>query len=510
MNRLATSLALAAGLAAAAVSATDGDQTLETAAVADAFVRSMAPDENYGGAGALSVSGSAALNVNGEQMGTLDTFIRFDLTDLVQQLDLLFGSHEWTIESVELTVEEQGAPNNPIFNRGVGRFEVRWTAADAWQEGTGNPRVPTTDGVVYNDEPSLLDDQTDVPVGVFANAGADGERVFALTPAGAFVDDIKAGGGVSLFLTAVDETVGFTFLARDNSGGVYAPRLAVTASPPPTGPFPPGAEPLGSVTETSIEAHWNPGGNPEGTEYLAECYTGPDFSGERIAESGWSGSFSHEFTGLAVNAQYSFRVQARQGVEVSEWTELTSGGVYTLAAEPDTVVVDLQVRLDSHLNPNGPAPHSIAVVEVGLNGNPEGTEMALKLDTGGWLRFAAVAGREDLLPDGAEPTWRPASEWAGKRLRGLLAGAEQGVSAQARNGDGEPTALVGIGAFVTSQPGDVNRNGLATALDYALVKADLLRGGSLGAPQAWPCDADDTGDLTTNDLTTVWDRMLGP
>jgi len=504
MHRLGALLVLALTTAAA------GQQTLDTAATADAFVRSMAPTENYGVAGALSVSGSAALNVNGEQTGTLDTLIRFDLTDLVQQLDLLFGSHEWTIESIELTLEEQGAPNNPIFNRGVGRFEVRWIAADAWLEGTGTPRVPTTDGVVYNDEPSLLDGQTDVPVGVFANAGADGERVFALAPAGAFVDDIQAGGAVSLFLAAVDETVGFTFLARDNSGGAYAPRLAVTASPPPTGPSPPGAEPLGSVTETSIEAHWNTGGNPDGTEYLAECFLGPDFSGQKVAESGWSESFSHEFTGLGVNTQYSFRVRARQGAELSDWTELTSGGVYTLAVEPGTLVVDLQIRLDSHLNPNGPAPHSIALVEVGLNGNPEGTEMALKLDTGGWLRFAAVAGREDLLPDAAEPTWRPASDWAGKRLRGLLAGAEQGVSAQARNGDGEPTALIGIGAFDTSQPGDVNRNGLATALDYALVKADLLRGGCLGAPQAWPCDADDTGDLTTNDLTTVRDRMHGP
>ena len=506
MHRLGAFLVLAVTTAAA------GQQTLDTAATADAIVRSVAPTENYGAAGALSVSGSAALNINGEQMGTLDTFIRFDLTDLVQQLDLLFGSHEWTIESIELTVEEQGAPNNPIFNRGVGRFEVRWIAADAWQEGTGNPRVPTTDGVVYNDEPSLLDDQADVLVGVFANSGADGERVLALTPAGALVDDIKAGGAVSLFLTAVDETVGFTFLARDNSGGAYAPRLAVTASPPPTGPFPPGAEPLGSVTETSIEAHWNSGGNPEGTEYLAECFLGPDFSGQKVAESGWSESFSHEFTGLGVNTRHSVRVRARQGAELSEWTELTSGGVYTLAVEPGVLTVGLQVLDGDRLNLNGPASHSLGLVELGLGGNPSGTEMAVKLGQGSntWLRLVDVGGRVDVFADASGPDWRPATDWAGKRLRGLAAGFELHVYAQARNGDGEPTALREVAIVTTNAEGDVNRTGIASALDYALVKAHILRGGAIGSTQAWACDADDSGALDDTDLSVVKDEVMNP
>ncbi len=506
MHRFGSVLVLALTTAAA------GQQTLDTAATADAFVRSLAPSENYGTAGALSVSGSEALNVNGEQMGTLDTFIRFDLTDLVQQLDLLFGSHEWTIESVELTVEEQGAPNNPIFNRGVGRFEVRWIAANAWQEGTGSPLVPTTDGVVYNDEPSLLDDQTDMPVGVFANAGADGERVFALTRAGALVDDIKAGGAVSLFLAAVDATVGFTFLARDNSGGLYAPTLTVTAAPPPVGPPPPGAEPLGTLTETSIEARWNDGGNPPGTEYRAKCHAGPDFTGQPLATSPWAEAFSHTFAGLDVNAQYSIRVQARQGTELSEWTELTAGGVYTLAAEPGALAVQLEPHDGTRLRLDGPAPHSVTVESLGLGGNPTGTEMAVKSGDGpgGWLRFAETAGRIDLIPDAADPDWHRAGDWAGKRLRGLPAAAQVRLDAQARNGDLEPTRLREVALFTTNTAGDADRSGRATALDFAHVKHNLLRTGSLGTTRAWPCDADDSGALGAGDLAETRTHALTP
>ena len=43
---------------------------------ADAFVRSAAPASNYGGAGALSVSGSAATNALGDPQDDVATFMR--------------------------------------------------------------------------------------------------------------------------------------------------------------------------------------------------------------------------------------------------------------------------------------------------------------------------------------------------------------------------------------------------------------------------------------------------
>src|SRR6266404_6190827 len=46
--------------------------------VADTFVHSMDPTNNYGGAGALAISGSIATNATVQQAGLLDSFLRFD------------------------------------------------------------------------------------------------------------------------------------------------------------------------------------------------------------------------------------------------------------------------------------------------------------------------------------------------------------------------------------------------------------------------------------------------
>lgn len=196
---------------------------------ADAFVRSMAPGENYGAAGGLAVSGSSAVNGQGQQMGLLDSFIRFDTSSLVSTLDTYFGTHDWYITKAVLTLTEQGQPNNPIFNRGVSLFEVRWIASDAWGEGTGTPQKPTTDGVVYNDEPSILNPLVDASLGLFANQGANGPVTSQLSLAPSFAEDIRSGGLVSLFLTAGSDSIGFTFNALKVAP---APQLVITAEVP--------------------------------------------------------------------------------------------------------------------------------------------------------------------------------------------------------------------------------------------------------------------------------------
>src|SRR6185437_12339713 len=122
----------------------------------DAFVRSNAPAANYGGAGAVTVSGSTATNASGTVNGVADTFIRFNTSALVTSLNSTFGPNNWIINGVILRVVEMGAPNNNIFTRGKGIFEIRWTSNDSWTEGTGMPMTPTTDGIAYNDEPPLL------------------------------------------------------------------------------------------------------------------------------------------------------------------------------------------------------------------------------------------------------------------------------------------------------------------------------------------------------------------
>ena len=204
---------------------------------ADTFVRSFDPAGNYGKGGGLSVSGAAAVSGAGEQMGVLDTFLRFDLAQFVADADARFGGQPWTVFEATLTLAEQAAPTHPFFNRGVGAFEVRWIAADGWREGTGNPNQPKTDGIAYQDELSVLDLGTDLSLGQFRNAGEDAELTFKLLLPDLVVADVLSGGDVSLFLTAADPTVGFTFNSRDIKAPRQPPRLTLTANIPEPASF---------------------------------------------------------------------------------------------------------------------------------------------------------------------------------------------------------------------------------------------------------------------------------
>ncbi|HUJ10843.1 MAG TPA: hypothetical protein VL171_12520 [Verrucomicrobiae bacterium] len=202
--------------------------------VADAFVRSLAPTSNYGGAGALSVSGTIATNAVGQQEGLLDSFMRFDVSGPVSNLNHAFGVGQWVIVRVTLNLFEQGAPNNATFNRGVGLFEVRWIADNSWAEGTGNPNAPTTDGIVWNDEPSVLNPNLDVSLGTFVNGGTDGLVRLMLTVPPGFVDNVSTGALVSFYVTAATNSpVGFTFHSHNFVDPTQWPFLEVTAVPIP-------------------------------------------------------------------------------------------------------------------------------------------------------------------------------------------------------------------------------------------------------------------------------------
>src|SRR5882724_10434849 len=96
-----------------------GQITATNISVADTFVRSMDPTNNYGGAGALSVSGAIAVNATNGQAGLLDSFPRFDVSSAVSNFNNSFGVGQWGIARATLNLFEQGAPNNTIFNRGV-------------------------------------------------------------------------------------------------------------------------------------------------------------------------------------------------------------------------------------------------------------------------------------------------------------------------------------------------------------------------------------------------------
>jgi hypothetical protein len=181
---------------------------------ADAFVRAANPFANYGGAGAIAVSGPTAVNGSNQPNGAFDSLMRFPLSNVVAALDSTLATHDWLILSATLKLTEMGAPPSTIFNRGIGAFEVRCLASDSWMEGTGIPIAPTTDGIAWNDIPSLLNPATDVSLGQFTNSGTDARLSFVLSLKEPFLADIRSGGRVTFYFTAISPQIGFTADSR--------------------------------------------------------------------------------------------------------------------------------------------------------------------------------------------------------------------------------------------------------------------------------------------------------
>lgn len=200
--------------------------TASSTPVADTFVRSAAPTQNFGSMGALSVSGTIATNAAGVQQGAFDSFLRFDISTAATTFNTSFGVGNWTITSANLKLTEVGAPANSIFNRGVGSFEVQWIANDSWSES----------GIVWTNTPGVLS-AGQASLGTFSNAGADGLRTFSLGLPSSVLNDLLAGGLVGLYMTATsNSTVGFTFNSRNfgTSSAWRSLELTAAAIPEPS------------------------------------------------------------------------------------------------------------------------------------------------------------------------------------------------------------------------------------------------------------------------------------
>src|SRR5437899_5035760 len=109
-----TIIALVAGIATAVYGT-----TVSAKPDADSFVRAQEPASNYGGGGALSVSGAAAVNGSGQQNGAFDTLMRFPMDEAVATLDATLGQ-DWIVTGARLVVTEMAMPDNAIFNLGIG------------------------------------------------------------------------------------------------------------------------------------------------------------------------------------------------------------------------------------------------------------------------------------------------------------------------------------------------------------------------------------------------------
>src|SRR5262245_45847734 len=159
---------------------------------ADTFVSSANAGNNYGAAGALEVSAP------GLPKGEFQSLLMFDLSAAKSSFDGTFGAGQWVVQSATLQLTSAN-PNNALFNtQAAGSFSVNWMQSDAWQEGTGTPQIPTSDGVTFSTLPGFLSG-TDQSLGTFNfPGGTSGNNTYTLTLASSFLADVTAGSNVSM------------------------------------------------------------------------------------------------------------------------------------------------------------------------------------------------------------------------------------------------------------------------------------------------------------------------
>jgi hypothetical protein len=199
--------------------------------VADTFVSSASPGNNYGAAGALDVA-SAAL-----PKGEFQSLLKFDLAAAKASFDAQFGAGQWQVQSVTLQCTATN-PNNPIFNTpAAGQFAASWMQNDSWLEGTGTPNLPTSDGVTFSTLPTFLS-PSDQALGTFTfPGGTSGNNTYTLGLASSFVADIAAGNNASIRLLAADSAVSYCIDSRNFTQAALRPLLSVeaVAIPEPAG-----------------------------------------------------------------------------------------------------------------------------------------------------------------------------------------------------------------------------------------------------------------------------------
>ncbi len=203
--------------------------------VADAFVTTGPTDNfadnNYGGAGALSVAAP------GLPQGEFESVMRFDLSGARSSFDTLFGSGQWTVQSATLQLTA-AFPRNAIFNASsAGQFTVSWMQNDTWVEGTGTPRFLSNNGITFNTLQSTFISGSDQNVGTFSfNGATSGAATYTLTLSPGFTTDILEGNLAGFDLVPADTSVSYLFFSRQFTVAADWPLLSITAIPEPGAP----------------------------------------------------------------------------------------------------------------------------------------------------------------------------------------------------------------------------------------------------------------------------------
>jgi len=238
MNRRVTKLALLMLQAAAVVA--PAQVTFTTTTTADVFLATGSSNNpagndlaglNFGGAGTLVVAPDSAAK------GGFQSVIKFNLADAIGLFDMTCGTNNWTISSVALELASNYGvggvqPNNPIFNViNGGQFVIEWLSEDNWLEGTGNPNLPTTDGLTLDSMSSLLASPHQILcTNTYSPPGVNVQVTWRLPLTKNLAADIAAGGDVSFYFRPADDQINYLFNSHGYGRG-NEPQIHVSAAP---------------------------------------------------------------------------------------------------------------------------------------------------------------------------------------------------------------------------------------------------------------------------------------
>jgi hypothetical protein len=207
---------------------------------ADAFLATGSPDNlvgtdltelNFGGAGTLAISPASATE------GEFQSVIRFDISGAPDLFDATYGTNNWSVNSILLQLTSNYGtagqqPNNRIFNViSGGQFVIEWLSNTNWVEGTGNPNLPTMDGVTYASLPDLLSGAHEIlGTNTYVPPGTNVPVIYTLPLNTNLVSAVTSGGDLSLLFYAADNQIGYLFNSHEYGRG-NEPLIEVTANP---------------------------------------------------------------------------------------------------------------------------------------------------------------------------------------------------------------------------------------------------------------------------------------
>jgi hypothetical protein len=186
--------------------------TYSVAVVADTFVSSGHPNDNFGSLGGMEIAAPTLA-----QPRTQMTLLRFDTSALQAAFDADFGAGNWMATSVSLTLVSSVAtagqqPNNARFNKiAAGDFKIDLLINNSWSEG----------GITWNTLPSILpgigNTNTQTSLGTFFwDAIGRSTSTWTLSPDSILTQKITDGEQLTLLgQPAPDSTVGYLINTRN-------------------------------------------------------------------------------------------------------------------------------------------------------------------------------------------------------------------------------------------------------------------------------------------------------